>query len=106
MNTTIATQPSIHHPRRRTLLSAAVVAALAVVVGAAAGRLTSSDGSSGQVKPAAARATNVDVRALWDQLSTLPARERDNIAAGLDPAVRAGLRATTESVAAAAAADH
>lgn len=105
MNNTIATQPSIRHPRRRTLVSAAVVAALAVGGGAAAGRLTSSDGSSGQVKPPAARATNVDVRALWDQLSALPARERDNIAAGLDPAVRAGLRATTESVAAAAA-DH
>jgi hypothetical protein len=103
MSTTIATQPSIHHPRRRTLLSAAVVAALAVGGGAAAGRLTSSDGSSGQVKPAAAPATNVDVRALWDQLSALPAHERDNIAAGLDPAVRAQLRATTESIAVAAA---
>jgi hypothetical protein len=103
MSTTIATQPSIHHPRRRTLLSVAVVAALAVGGGAAAGRLTSSDGSRGQVKPAATRATNVDVRALWDQVSALPARERDNIAAALDPAVRARLRATTESIAVAAA---
>jgi hypothetical protein len=103
MSTTVATQPSIHHPRRRTLLSVAVVAALAVGGGAAAGRLTSSDGFSGQVKPAATRATNVDVRALWDQLSTLPVSERDNIAAGLDPAVRAQLRATAESIAFAAA---
>jgi hypothetical protein len=103
MTTTVATQPSIHHSRRRTLLSAAVVAALAVGGGAAAGRLTSSHGSSGQAKPAVARTTNVDVRALWNQLSVLPVPERDNIAAGLDPAVRARLGATAESVAVAAA---
>ncbi|HEX4531276.1 MAG TPA: hypothetical protein VIA11_17930 [Acidimicrobiia bacterium] len=103
MSTTVATQPSIHHPHRRALLSVVVAAALAVGGGAAAGRLTSSDGPSSQVKPAAAPAKNVDVRALWDQLSALPPRERDNIAAALDPVVRARLRATTESIAVAAA---
>jgi hypothetical protein len=103
MSTTIATQPSIHHPHRRALLSVVVAAALAVGGGAAAGRLTSSDGSRGQVKPAAAPATNVDVRALWDQLSTLPVNESDNIAAGLDRGVRARLRATAELIAVAAA---
>jgi hypothetical protein len=102
MSTTIATQPSIHHRHRRTLLSVVIAAALALGVGATAVSVTSSDGSSGQVRPAAARATNVDVRALWDQLSTLPVGERDNIAAGLDPAVRARLGATAESIAVAA----
>jgi hypothetical protein len=100
MSTTIATQPSIHHPRRQTLLSVVLAAALALGVGAAAVGLASSDGSSRQVKPAAA--TNVDARALWDQLSALPASDRDNVVAGLDPAVRTRLAAAAESIAVAA----
>jgi hypothetical protein len=100
MSTTIATQPSIHHPRRRALLSVVLAAALALGVGVAAVGLTSSGGSSRQVKPAAA--TIVDARALWDELSALPASDRDNIVAGLVPAVRARLAATAESIAEAA----
>ena len=63
--------------------------------------LTSSDGStSPHTSPAAAPATNVDVHALWNQLSAMPVSERDNIAAGLSPTVRAQLRGTVEAIAA------
>jgi hypothetical protein len=103
MTTTIAAQPSIHHHRRRMLLSVAVAAALAVGAGAAAVSLTSSDGTTThQTKPAAAVAANLDVAALWNQLSTMPAAERDNIVAGLNPNVRAQLHATAEEIGAAA----
>ena len=85
------------------LLSVAVAAALAVGAGAAAVSLTSSDGStSHHTNPAATPATNIDVQALWNQLSALPANERDNIVAGLSPNVRAQLQATAEEIAAAA----
>ena len=103
MNTTIATRPSIPHPHRRTLVSVAIVAAVALGGGAAAVSLTSSDGStSPHTSPAAAPATNVDVHALWNELSAMPVSERDNIVAGLSPTVRAQLRATVEAIAVAA----
>ena len=86
MSTTITAQPSVHRPRRRALLSVAVAAALAVGAGAAAVSLTSSDGTTSHpTNPAATPATNIDAQALWNQLSTLPVNERDNIVAGLSP---------------------
>jgi hypothetical protein len=103
MSTTITTRPSIHHPHRRTLVSVAIVAAVALGGGVAAVRLTSSDGSTSRhISPAAAPATNLDVHALWNELAAMPRSERDNIAAGLSPAVRAQLHATAEAVAVAA----
>lgn len=100
MSTTIATRPSIH-PSRRALLSVAVAAALAVGAGAAAVSLTSSDSaSSPRTNPAPAVATNVDIPALWSELSTLPVADENNIVAGLAPNVRAQLRATAEEIAA------
>jgi hypothetical protein len=103
MSTTVANRPSIPHPHRRTLVSVAIVAAVALGGGAAAVSLTSSDGStSPHISPAAAPATNVDVHALWKELSAMPVSERDEIAAGLSPTVRAQLHATAEAIAAAA----
>ena len=100
MTTIITTRPPIHQPRRRTLLSVALVAVLALGAGAAAGRFTSSDHStSAHTNVAATTATNVDAQALWDQLSTMSAAERDNVVAGLSPAVRARLRAIGQEVA-------
>jgi len=103
MSTTITARPSIHHHRRRTLLSVAVAAAVAVGAGAAAVGLSSSDGSTNrQTKPAAVLATNLDVQALWDQLSAMPVSERDNVIAGLTPSARAQLRVMAEAIATAA----
>jgi hypothetical protein len=100
---TITTRPPIHQPRRRTMLSVALVAVLALGAGAAAGRLTSSDHStSARTNLAATPVANVDADALWDQLSTMSAAERDNVVAGLSPAVRARLRAIGQELAAVA----
>jgi hypothetical protein len=102
MSTTIATQPSIHQPHRRTLLAVAVAAALALGVGAAAVSLTSSDGSASHpTSLAVASGMNLDVHALWSDLSAMPASERDNIAAGLNPSVRTQLQDIAEALAAA-----
>src|SRR5215831_1428631 len=104
MTTTITSRPPIHQPRRRTLLSVALVAVLALGAGAAAGRLTSSDHStSAHTNVAATTVANVDAHALWDQLSTMSAAERDNVVAGLNPAVRARLRAIGQELATVAA---
>lgn len=104
MTTTITASTPIHHPRRRTVLSAAVVAVLALGAGVAAGRLTSSDGATThQARPAVAASTTSDVDALWDELSTMPVSERDNVVAGLSPSVRARLEATGLALATAAA---
>ena len=103
MTTTITTRPPIHQPRRRTLLSVALVAVLALGAGAAAGRLTSSDSStSRRTAPVAEAATNVDVNALWDQLASMPANERDVVVAGLSHDVRVRLQAIGEEIGVAA----
>ena len=103
MSTTITTRPPIHQPRRRTLLSVALVAVLALGAGGAAGRLTSSDHSTTpHTNNAATTVANVDAQALWDQLLTMPAAERNNVVAGLSPAVRARLRAIGQELAAVA----
>ena len=103
MSATITAQPSVHHPRRRMLLSVAVAAALAVGAGAAAVSLTSSDGTTGrQTNPPSTLATNLDVTGLWNQLSTMPVSERDNLVAGLSQNVRAQLQAIAEGIAVAA----
>jgi hypothetical protein len=47
-------------------------------------------------------ATNVDIDALWNQLSAMPLTERDIVVAGLSPAVRARLASTAEEIATAA----
>jgi hypothetical protein len=99
MSTTIAIRPSISHPRR-VLAAIAAAAALAVGAGVAAVSLSASDGSTTrQPSAASAVATNVDVHALWNDLSTLPIRERDNVVAGLAPNVRAQLALLVEGIA-------
>ena len=104
MTTTFTTSPTIHHARRRTLLSVAVVGALALGAGAAVGRVTSSDSSSGVApKAAIAARTSVDAAALWDQLATMSASERDNVVAGLNPSVRVRLQAIGQELATVAA---
>jgi hypothetical protein len=103
MSTTFANRPSIPRRHRRTLLSVAIVAAVALGGGVAAVNLTSSDGStSSHTSSAVSAGTNVDVHALWNELAAMPRSERDNIAAGLSPTVRAQLHATAEAVAVAA----
>ena len=103
MTTTITTQPPIQHTRRRTLLSVALVAVLALGAGAAAGRLTSTDSSTDRrTTPAATAAANVDVNALWDELASMPASERDVVVAGLSHDVRTRLQAIGEEIAVAA----
>jgi hypothetical protein len=100
MTTTITSRPPIQHARRRTVLSAAVVAVLALGAGAAMGRMTSSDHStSAHTNVEATTVANVDAHALWDQLSTMSAAERDNVVEGLSPAVRARLRAIGQELA-------
>ena len=99
MTTTITTQTPIRHTRRRTVLSVALVAVLALGAGAAAGRLTSSDSST---SPRTTAAANVDVKALWDQLASMPASERDVVVAGLSHDVRTRLQAIGEEIAVAA----
>ncbi len=101
--TATATRPIIDRSRRRAVLIVAVAAALAFGAGAATESLTSSTGAtSSQTNPGATPATNTDAQALWNQLSTLPANDRDNIVVGLSPDVRAQLRATAEEIATAA----
>jgi hypothetical protein len=106
MNSTIATQPSIHHPSRRALLSAAVAATLAFGAGAALVRLTSTNTTSRPTHAATAPLTAVDVRALWNNLATLSTSEREQVVAGLAPEVRAALSATARTIATAALASH
>ena len=93
MSSTIAPRRSLH-PSRRALLVVSLAATLVVGGGAvAAVSLASSDGASGpRANPAPAVATNVDAEALWNQLSTLTANQRDDAVAGLTPDVRAQLR--------------
>ena len=101
MSTTIATRPSVHFPRR-ALLALGVAATLAFGAGVAAVDLTSSDHATvGHVSPVSV-ATASDVQALWNQLSTLPAQERDDIVTNLDPGVRSQLRAIAEAIASSA----
>jgi hypothetical protein len=103
MTTTVTTHPPIHQPRRRTLFSVALVAVLALGAGAAAGRLTSSDSStSAHTNVAAATVTSVDVHALWDQLASMPASQRDVVVAGLSHDVRTRLQAIGEEIGVAA----
>jgi hypothetical protein len=52
------------------------------------------------VTPAAS--PKVDVQALWNDLSTLPASDEANVVVGLAPSVRAQLRAVAEGYAVAA----
>ena len=103
MNTTSDTtpQPSSRHPRRRTLLSLAIVGAIAFGGGAAtAATITSNGSASPRTAPAAATLTsNLDVQALWTQLSAMPASERDNVVAGLSPGARSTLRAYAQEIA-------
>jgi divalent metal cation (Fe/Co/Zn/Cd) transporter len=97
-----ATQPFVHH-HHRVVVIVAVAAALAFGAGAATVSLTSSDATTNHpTNPAATSATNTDAHALWTQLATLPANDRDNIVMGLSPNVRAQLRATGEAIATAA----
>jgi len=104
MSTTTVTRPSVGHSRR-VLLAIGVAAAVAVGAGAAAVSLASSGGSTGSgITTAQAVTTNVDIPALWDELSTMPVRERDNVVAGLAPNVRTQLRTVAEEIGAAAAA--
>jgi hypothetical protein len=104
MTTTVANTPTIQHPRRRTLVSVGLVAVLALGAGTALGRVTSSD-SSTNVPPKSANAarTTVDTGALWDELATMSAPERDIVVTGLDPSVRARLRAIGQELATVAA---
>ncbi len=101
MGTATATRPIIHHPRR-AVLTVALAAAFAFGAGAVAVSLPSSATISDQTDPATTPATNADAQALWDQLSTLPADDRDNVVVGLSPNARAQLQATAQEIAAAA----
>ena len=94
-------EPSARHRRRRTLLSLAIVGAIAFGGGAATAASVTSDGSaSPHTKAAAAMlATDLDVQALWTQLSAMPASERDNVVAGLSPDARGQLRAYAQEIA-------
>ena len=101
MSTTIVTRPSIHLSRR-VLLGVALAVTLAFGAGAAAVDLTSADHTTVRDVSPVSVAKASDVQALWNQLSTLPAHERDAIVTNLDPGVRSQLRAIAEAIASSA----
>lgn len=91
------------HRRRQVLLAVVVAGALGVGAGAAAAGIISSDGATSRpTQPAVAVTPQVNVHALWNELVTLPARDRAAVVAALAPGVRAQLRTLTEAIAGAA----
>jgi hypothetical protein len=101
MSTTIAAPPLVRSPRR-TLIAAGLAAALAFGTGAAVVDLTSTDHPTTRAATTAPVATAADVQALWNQLSTLPAEQRDAIVTNLNASVRSQLQAIAEGIAATA----
>ena len=84
------------------LVALAVAATLAFGAGVAVVDLTSTDHTTVRHVSPVSVAKASDVRALWNQLSTLPAHERDAIVTNLDPGVRSQLRAIAEAIASSA----
>jgi len=88
----------------RTPLRAAATLALAGLVVTACGAGPNPRAQPVQQRNSAATTdSTVDVRAMWEFLTTAPVADRDNIIVGLAPDVRADLSAMVEAAAAAAA---